>query len=61
MAIKYFCDICTKELEDGHRIILMGSAHTGINTLCPKCWNIAELKLIEVAKEHSELDKSPMS
>ena len=41
MSVKYFCDVCTKEVNLGSRIHLMGNS-VKINTLCIECWNKAE-------------------
>ncbi len=41
MSVKYFCDICLKEMDVRSRIHLMGNS-SEIDTLCKECWNKAE-------------------
>lgn len=41
MGVKYFCDICNKEVNLGSRIHIMG-AKSELNTLCNECWSKAE-------------------
>lgn len=50
MAVKYFCDVCKKEVEWKSRIHVMGN-RTEINTLCENCWAIAENILLTSKSE----------
>lgn len=45
MAVKYFCDVCKKEIDWKSRIHIMGSK-TELNTLCDQCWSLAEKSLL---------------
>jgi NMD protein affecting ribosome stability and mRNA decay len=50
MALKYFCDICGKETEEG-KVTLMGYGITDIHVLCKNCWKKAEKVLLKIKQQ----------
>lgn len=52
MAVTYLCDICKKELDKFKRITILGLSRVEFEELCEECWQVAETRLVKLAKQY---------